>query len=235
MFPAIGLLMLAAALTACAHPPGGAVALKARPGEALGLARHGPTVRLCLFAFFSHLFLHGPMVLFPVYVTGLGGDETMVRDMWIPMLLIEIPLIRWMGPWTRRLGARSLLMAAVLAGGARWLVCGLTANLPLIFAVQLVHGLVVVGLAIGGPLYMEQAVPEQLRSTAQALYSIFSLGVGASTSAALFGEVLQRAGAGAAYAAGGAGALALGLLLPWLLPAPRPVDSPGAPAPAAVE
>ena len=57
----------------------------------------------------------------------------------------------------------------VLAGGVRWTTCALTDNLELIYAAQLLHGAVVTGLLVGGPLYLEQVVPDRLRSTAQGI------------------------------------------------------------------
>jgi PPP family 3-phenylpropionic acid transporter len=214
-------LLGVAALVALAHPRGGQVALRARPGEWRVLLRRGPVLRLCLFTFLDYFFLDASMRLLPNYVVEHGGDTRTIRDLWILMLLVEIPLIWWSGAGLRRLGARGLLMLGVIAGGARWLVCGTTTEPWILYAVQLVHGLEVVGTLLGGPLYMEQIVPPQLRSSAQGLYATFGMVLGGSSSNAFFGWLTDHAGIDAPYWIGGAGGILLGLLAPLLLPNPR--------------
>lgn len=221
MFPATGAVVILAALVGLAHPRGGEVALRARPGEWRTLLRMGPVLRLCLFAFLAFFFLHGPMVLFPVYVKGLGGDLELVSRLWIPMLLVEIPLIAWFGPAMKRLGARGMLCVGMLGGGARWLICGMTQDLVWIAAVQLLHGLGVMGLLLGGPLYLEQVVPKRLRSTGQGLYAACGVAIGGSCSSVFFSWLIDRAGFEAPYLGGGAGAILLALLVPVILPVPK--------------
>ena len=43
---------------------------------------------------------------------------------------------------------------------------------------QLLHGVVVAGLVIGAPLYVEQCVPQQLRSTGQTSLTMLGFGLG---------------------------------------------------------
>ena len=116
----------------------------------------------------------------------------------------------------------------MLAGGLRWTVCGFADDLRWIAAVQILHGVVVAGLVIGAPLYVEAAVPERLRSTGQGVLAMIGIGVGGIASNATAGQLLEHAGPNAPYAFGGLGALALGALLPLLLPpARRPAPADG--------
>jgi MFS family permease len=77
---------------------------------------------------------------------------------------------------------------------------------------------VVAGLVVGGPLYVEAAVPERLRSTGQGVLAMVGVSVGAVASQLGTGVLLELGGPRAPYLAGGLGALALAALLPWLLP-----------------
>jgi PPP family 3-phenylpropionic acid transporter len=221
MFPIAGAIAAVGGLFALALPRSGAVALHARRDAWRALLRHGPYLRLLAFGFVAFLCLQGPQVFFPVFVRSLGGSIDSVSHMWILMLALEIPLIAFSGASLERIGARGLLAIGVLAGGLRWAVCGLAPDLAWVWPVQILHGVVVAGLVIGGPLYVEQAVPTSLRSTGQALYAMMGVSLGGITSNLGAGWLLERVGPAAPYAVGGCGALLLGGLLPLLLPPPR--------------
>jgi MFS family permease len=107
-------------------------------------------------------------------------------------------------------------------------VCGLAPSLAWIYPVQMLHGVVVAGLVIGGPLYVEAAVPERLRSTGQGILAMVGVSVGGISSQLVAGWLLEHVGPNAPYIAGGIGALLLGALVPFLLPpASRPPAAEG--------
>ena len=226
--------LVTAALTAVggaialALPRKGAVALRAPRGDWRRLFRHGPYLRVLVFVLLSFAFFQGPMMFFPVFVRSLGGTLDSVSRLWVPMLLLEIPLIALSGLGLQRLGARGLLAIGVFAGGLRWLVCGLAPDLAWVYPVQLLHGVVVTGLILGGPLYVEQVVPERLRSTGQGVLAMMGVSIGGIASNLATGWLIDHVGASAPYVIGGIGGIALGLLLPLLLPRPhRPPPEPG--------
>lgn len=219
-FVALATLSLAAALAALACPRAPGLAERSRPGDGRRLLRHAPVVRLLVLVFFAHLFIQGPIHLFPLYVSSRGGDASTVSRMWLWMLLLEIPLIAFSGSTLRRFGARGLILAGLLAESLRWSVCALTDDLRLVAAVQLLHGVGVAGILIGAPLYLESAAPARLRATAQALVSMAGFGAGSILSNALGGWGIDRLGIEAPYAAAGGGALLLALALGRWLPPP---------------
>ncbi len=221
MFPVTAVVMALGGLMALALPRAGAVSLRAAPGDWRELVRHRPYRRVLLFTLLGYLCLQGPQVFFPVFVRSLGGEIDTVSRMWIPMLVLEIPLIAYSGATLDRIGARGLLAMGVLAGGLRWAICGFAPDLSWVWPVQLLHGVVVTGLVIGGPLYVEQVVPERLRSTGQGLLAMVGFGIGGMASNAGSGWLVDQVAAWAPYAVGGVGAIALGLAVPLLLPAPR--------------
>jgi PPP family 3-phenylpropionic acid transporter len=228
MFPATGALVFVGALLALALPRAGAVGLRAPRGDWRRLLRHGPFLRFLAFALVAFMCLQGPMSFFPVYVRAHGGSIDSVSEMWILMLLLEIPLIWASGASLERLGPRGLLALGVLAGGLRWAVCGFVDDLRWIYPVQILHGVVVAGLVIGGPLYVDAVCPDRLRSTGQGLLAMVGVSVGGIASQVSAGWLLENVGPDAPYVAGGVGAITLVCLMPLLLPPPsRPPPTQG--------
>ena len=219
LFPTAAALSAIAAAAALAIPNRGAVALRAARGEWKVLLRNPRFVRLLTLCTLAFLFVNGPMELFPILVRERGGDLESVRDMWLFMLVPETLLIAGLGSLVRRLGARGLLAIGLFAGSARWLLCGTIESLPLLYPVQMLHAVVVMGLNLGAPLYLDAVVPPQLRSTAQSLLGTVAVGIGGMASSLLAGWLLDRGGAAAPYLVAGVGALLLVVLFPrWLPP-----------------
>lgn len=224
MFPATAVFLAAASLAALGLPESEALRLRSERGDFRRLFRHPPMVRLLLLVFAAHLFFQGSINFFPLFVRERGGDVTTVGNMWIFMVLLEIPLVALSGHTLRQLGARGLLVMGLGAEALRWSVCAFSRDLTLLTAVQLAHGVGVAGVLVGASLYVEQAVPERLRSTAQATYAAVAFGAGAIVSNAAFGWLLETFGADVPYAAAGLGDAALALLVYRVLPDPRPPE-----------
>ena len=218
MFLGTAVVVLLASALGLALPREGLASLRAARGEWRTLLRRGPMRRMLFFAFSAYLFVTGPMGLLPIYVRAQGGTLETVQNMWILMLVVEIPLILCTGMGLKRIGARGLLAAGVLAGGVRWTVCGLTANPYWIYPVQMLHGVMVTGLMMGGPLYVDRVAPGRLRSTAQGLVAMVGLGLGGIASNTAAGWILDHVDANAPYLIGGIGALVVGLAIRWILP-----------------
>jgi PPP family 3-phenylpropionic acid transporter len=226
--PGLGLIFhvaagfsLLAGLVAAWLPRGGGLSLRAPPGAMRRLLRHKPYRRVLVFAFLAWFFEQAPINLFPLLVRDLGGDLGTLSRLWIPMLALEIPLVLWSGAWLRRLGARGLLAVGVLADGVRWTASALAGDLAIVFPLQLLHGVVVAGVIIGVSLYVEECVPEDLRSSGQSGVAMFGISFAGMLSVLVGGWLVDRLGTEAPFLMGGLGALALGLALPALLPAPE--------------
>jgi MFS transporter, PPP family, 3-phenylpropionic acid transporter len=225
MFLAAAACTAAAALVGPWLPRGGALSVRARPGQWRALLRQRALVRLLLFTLVGYVFLQGPMQIFPIFVRAHGGDLAAIGRMWVVMLLLEIPLIALSGTALRRLGARGLLAVGVLAGGLRWTTCALTDHLGIIYAAQLLHGVVVAGLLLGGPLYLERVAPEPLRSTAQGLLAMVGVGIGGIISNMASGWLLEHGGTDVPFLIGGIGGLLLGAAAGLILPVPETASS----------
>jgi PPP family 3-phenylpropionic acid transporter len=222
MFGATAALVLAAAVVALfALPRGGHVGVRAHHADWREMLRQRAVVRLALVTFAAYFCLQGPMGLFPVYVRAHGGDIDTVGRMWVVMLLLEIPLVLLSGAGLMRLGPRGLLAVGIVAAAVRWIVCGLSQDLRVIYPIQLLHGVTVVGLLLGAPLYLDAVAPERLRSTGQTVLAMVGVGFGGTASNAAAGWLLERMGANAPYLAGGIGASLLACSLFWILPRPE--------------
>ena len=218
MFPITASLVFGAALIAFLLPRSGAVALRAQRGDWRELVHNRAFLRFLLFALIAHFLMHGPMWLFPLFVRSRGGDLSTIRNMWILMLLFEIPLVLSTGSGLKRLGARGLLGVGVLVGGLRWFLCAMITDTTLLFAVQALHGVTVVGLNLGSPLYLDVVAPEKLRSTAQGILSMVSAGIAGIVSNASAGWLIDRSGIDLLYLICGVGAFTLGAFAWWILP-----------------
>lgn len=218
MFPVTAALVFSSAATGFFLPRTGAVALHASRGDWRELLRNPPYLRLLLFSLAANLLLYGPMWLFPIFVRARGGDVATIRGMWIIMLVFEIPLVLATGSGLKRLGSRGLLAAGVLAGGLRWLLCAGITDVYWLYPVQALHGLTVVGLILGSPLYLDDVAPEKLRSTAQGILSMVSVGIAGILSNIGAGWLIQRAGIDLLYWVSGIGCIVLGGMVGALLP-----------------
>ncbi len=221
IFFVASLLSLAGAAVAWRLPRGGALGLRSRRGDTGRLLRHGPYRRIVFVAFASFFLVQGPIQFFPLFVEARGGDLGTVGRMWIPMLLVEIPLVLFSGAFVARIGARGLVCVGVLADGIRWTLCALVDDLRVIFALQLLHGVSVAGIIVGIQLYVESVVPERLRSSGQGLVTMMGVSLGGVLSNVAAGWLLDARGIDAPYLYGGLGALGLGVASLWLLQAPR--------------
>jgi MFS transporter, PPP family, 3-phenylpropionic acid transporter len=220
MFPSITALATLAALIAATLPRAGVVAVRARRGGLGRLLRHPPLVRVLAYAFVAYVFLNGPIQLFPLFVRSLGGGLDDVSRMWVLMLLLEIPLVAWVGSLRVRLGSRGLLALGVIASGTRWTASAFAGDLDVAAVLGLLHGVAVVGLGIGGAVYVEEVVPDELRSTGQGLLAAISIGLGGIVSNLACGWLFDHVGARTTYLGCGVGALLLGVLATPFLPAP---------------
>lgn len=219
MFPVCAALVLLAAGIAFFLPRTGAVSWRAARGDWRELLHNRPFIGLLLFSFSAHFLMHGSMWLFPLFVRSRGGDLETIRNLWILMLIFEIPLVLLTGSGLKRLGARGLLVVGVVAGGLRWFLSAAASDAGLLFAVQALHGVTVVGLNLGSPLYLDAVAPEKLRSTAQGILSMVGAGLAGVASNLAAGWLMDRAGIDLLYTGCGIGLLVLGAASGLFLPA----------------
>jgi len=176
-------------------------------------------VRALVLTFLAFLVIQGPTVLFPILVRDQGGGIHAISQMWILMLMLEVPLVYHFGTTLERFGARGLIAIGLVASGIRWSISGFADDLGWVYAVQILHGVTVWGVILGAPLYVNQVVPPALRSTGQGVLAMLGVSLGSMLSNLGAGWLTEAIGARAPAQIGGLAALALAAGLPWLLPA----------------
>lgn len=211
LFPAAAALAGLAALAALSLPRDARVSLRADRGEWRVLARNGAYRRLLALGAGAFLFQNGPLEMFPILVRSRGGDLDSVRELWIWMLAPEVVLVAMLGATLARVSPRSLLALGLAAGGIRWLGTAGLDSLVWLGPLQALHAVVVLGLMLGAPLYLDIVVPPQLRSTAQAGFAVVSVGIGGTISSVASGWLLETGGPEAPCVAAGIGSLLLAI------------------------
>ena len=220
-----------AAIVAWRLPRDGAMATRSRRGDLRLLLRHRPYRRLLYFVFLGQLCHQAPIHLFAPFIVAHGGSIDTVSRMWIPMLLLEIPLVYYSGAIVARVGVRGLLAIGVLADGFRWLACSLLGDLSIMYGLALLHGVVVTGLFVGSALYVEAVVPERLRSTGQGLLAMVGFSFAGVISNVAGGLLFEHFGIDAPFRVAGIAALLLGAALPLILPRPERPEEPATASP----
>lgn len=211
MFYLAAACCLISAGAAALLPKHAGLAVRAQRGDLRALFSEPAFARVLVFSTGIQLCLNGPMQLFPLYVRSRGGTMTDLSNLWICMALLEIPLILGSSRLFRAVGVTRMMLIASAAGGVRWVVCALVPSLPGVYAVQALHALVVTGLNVGTALYVEQIVPERLRSTAQSTVVMVGISIGGALSNVIGGVIVDRFGVDALFLVGGLGAIAWSL------------------------
>ncbi len=209
-------------------PTGGSMALRAKRGDFRAVLQHAPYRRILIFSFLAFLFLTAPIQFFPMLVRERGGDLELVARLWIPMIALEIPFLFYQGQMLRRLGARGLVALGIAAEAVRWTGSAWVESDPVFYALQLLHGVSVGGLMMGLAIYVEQSVPERLRSSGQAGLGAVGASLAGFLSNLLAGAVAGAVGIHAIYWIGGIAAFVLLASLPLWMPRP---DRPAEPGP----
>lgn len=192
-----------------------------QPGDQRWLRTHPPYLRVLLVNFGAYFFLQGAMVLFPVFVRSRGGTTSTLSHMWLFMLSAETLLMFTVSGLQRRIGIQLAIAFGIFACGARWALGTLSAGLFWVYPLQTLHAAFVVSLQVSSALLVSTLVPDRLRASGQAGLTLLGSGLGGILSSTLAGHVLDAYGIDTVMLASGLGGMALGLAVPWLLPAPR--------------
>lgn len=187
-------------------------------GEGRLLLASRPYLRVLMVVALAYVFLHGPMVLFPVYVKARGGSHATISYMWAVALAAETLLMFSSSALYARLGAKLLISSGIVLCGLRWLLCGICSDLRWVYLLQVTHAVMVVSLQVGAPLLVETLVPERLRASSQSGLNMVGSSAGGVLSSMLAGTLLDSSGIDVVMLLGGLTGIVLGVASPLLLP-----------------
>ena len=217
IFPPAGFYLLVAGVLALALPRHSDSASKAVSGDWRLLFQGTAFARLLLLTLLAYFLLQGPTVLFPLLVRAHGGGLEVISQMWLLMILLEIPLVFWVGSTMDRIGPRGVIAIGLVSAVVRWGVSGFSENLTWVYAAQILHGVTVWGIVIGIPLYADRIMPERLRSTGQSLLAMVGISLGSILSNLTTGILTEHLGPKAPAQLTSVALLGLLALLPFLL------------------
>jgi MFS transporter, PPP family, 3-phenylpropionic acid transporter len=122
-----------------------------------------------------------------------GLDENTVGLLWAEGVIAEVIIFSAGGFLVAKLGPARMLMLAGLAGLVRWGVLSQTTELPVLIAIQALHGLTFSGTHIAAFAFIMQNVPEEQSASAQGLFDSLAMGLFFGLSMAAAGWVYERA------------------------------------------
>ncbi|MCR6631608.1 MAG: 3-phenylpropionate MFS transporter [Magnetospirillum sp.] len=122
-----------------------------------------------------------------------GIPDDTIGLLWSEGVIAEIVLFAMSGRVVRRCGPAGLLALAGLAGVVRWTTLGLTTELPLLAAAQLLHA-ATFACAHLGAMHFLRGVPDGLAARAQGIYAAVALGVAPGLMSPFTGRLYEALG-----------------------------------------
>jgi len=132
----------------------------------------------------SHAALYGFATL---HWRAAGIDDGTIGLLWAEGVVAEIALFSLSNRVLRRFGIANLMLIAALAGVVRWFAMGASAALPVLIAVQALHGLTFGAGHLAAMHFIARAIPPQMTATAQSLNSALAGGIATGLSLLLAG------------------------------------------------
>lgn len=160
--------------------------------RALGLLKR-PYVAVLFFVTFLDSVVHnGYFVMSDAFLTnrvGIAGNLSMV----VLSLgqVAEILTMLVLGKVLVRLGWRTTMIVGILGHAARFLAFSFLADsIPAIIAVQLLHGICYAFFFATVYIFVDEAFPKDVRSSAQGLFNLLILGVGNMVASYVFPNLI---------------------------------------------
>jgi predicted MFS family arabinose efflux permease len=186
----ISLVLAAFSLTLPHTPPQKGRSLAWR--RALGLLKK-PYVAVLFFVTFLDSVVHnGYFVMSDAFLTnrvGIAGNLSMV----VLSLgqVAEILTMLVLGKVLVKLGWRTTMIVGILGHAARFLAFSFLADsIPAIIAVQLLHGICYAFFFATVYIFVDDAFPKDVRSSAQGLFNLLILGVGNMVASYVFPNLI---------------------------------------------
>lgn len=122
----------------------------------------------------SHGFLYS---FGSVYFADLGYSTFTIGKLWAASVLMEVLMFAFSNRFYRAFGSVRLIIAGTALAGLRWTATGFEPPLALMFAVQALHAASFGFTHLGTMHFIRERVPENMRNTAQGIYSMLASGV----------------------------------------------------------
>lgn len=143
----------------------------------------------------------------------IGFDEWTIGLLWAEGVVAEVILFVFAAGVVRKIGPARLIALAGLAALIRWTVMGLTDDLWITVALQLLHAFTFGAAHLGAIYFIADRMPEDVSATAQTLYALTVSGLGIGLTSYVSGHLYEAFEAQAYFAM--AVMSGVGMLLAW--------------------
>lgn len=143
----------------------------------------------------------------------IGFDEWTIGLLWAEGVIAEVILFVFAAGVVRKIGPARLIALAGLAALVRWTAMGLTDDLWMTVALQLLHAFTFGAAHLGAVYFIADRMPEDVSATAQTLYALTVSGIGIGLTSYISGHLYEAFAAQAYFAMAAMGGM--GMLLAW--------------------
>ncbi|MBN1673045.1 MAG: MFS transporter [Kiritimatiellae bacterium] len=158
------------------------------------LCRKRNVLGFLLAAFFASLGSHMGYVFFSIYARELGANNTLLGRLWSIGVGAEIAMMLFAARLVSRIGVKRLILVGMLGVFAKWAGMSLASTWWHLLPFQLFHAASFGAFYIGAVSFMDAESPENVRSTAQAVYNILSVTLCRIIAGPLSGEIAGHIG-----------------------------------------
>lgn len=158
-------------------------------------------------------------IFISVFIEHMGGQDVYVGWSWFVAAMLEVPIFLILDRYLR-ITERAMFGLMVIVSALytlRWLLMGLAQSPLEVVFIQLLHSFTFGVTFYTGTQICDFLVPRSVRSTGQALYGLFWMGVSGAISGILGGYLNNRLGSEGMYiiCAAMSGAATIGYLFIW--------------------
>jgi MFS transporter, PPP family, 3-phenylpropionic acid transporter len=130
---------------------------------------------------------------FTLHLRDLGASDGLVGISWAIGVTSEVTLMAGSGWIFRRFTPPWLLVAAFVGAALRWALIASVASIPVLLALQPLHGLSFALMWLASLAYVKESAPSAALATAQGLFSA-AVAAGSVLGMPLWGALYRRAG-----------------------------------------
>jgi len=138
-----------------------------------------------------------------IYLDSIHVSELNIGLIWLLPIAAEIVVFTWGEELVSRFGGIGLVLAGNLVGGARWWLLSSVTSLPVVYLVEVLHGVAFALYFMGAIALLRKCVPPTQGATAQILFNSSFSGVGSTAGAYIGGMMFDRIGVIAQLRTGG--------------------------------
>ncbi|WP_273265139.1 MFS transporter [Flexistipes sinusarabici] len=140
---------------------------------------------------------------FNIKIDEAGYSQFHAGAIWGFGILCEVFVMYYAGSIFRKYKAVNVLILSMFLGAFRLFVIAFSANLLILYTVNLLHGFAFGAYHLSVLRLIQQKLPEKVRLKAQSRYSEMSFGLGAIIGSVLSGIIYDMAGVNAIFTIGG--------------------------------